>query len=30
MLNAGLTTGAAQITGAAPPRIWQFAGKLRF
>lgn len=29
-LNAGLTTGASQITGAAAPRIWQFAAKLRF
>jgi hypothetical protein len=30
MLNAGLTTGASQISGAAAPRIWQFAAKLRF
>jgi hypothetical protein len=30
MLNAGMTTGAAQITGAADPRIWQFAAKLWF
>jgi hypothetical protein len=25
-----LNTGTPQITGAAAPRIWQFAGKLRF